>query len=108
MLAAKRKVTLFVKIIEMDPIPIPKRSQRKTPKQKAEYIMREMALTSRVRHILMTWGKKEKVVSIPAARPRDSMSVGILFSFLSLIHNFEPSAHNEANFATPSLITSKE
>ena len=90
MLAAKRKVTLFVKIIEMDPIPIPKRSQRKTPKQKAEYIMREMALTSRVRHILMTWGKKEKVVSIPAARPRDSMSVGILFSFLYFLpFNFQ-------------------
>jgi hypothetical protein len=54
MLAAKRKVTPFVKIIEMDPSAIPKRNQRKTPKQKVEYITREMARTSRVRHILMT------------------------------------------------------
>jgi hypothetical protein len=87
MLAAKRRVIPFVKIREMDPIAIPKRSQRKTPKQKAAYIMREMALTSRVRHIFMTCGKKEKVVSVPATSPRDSVSMGILSSFITLTHN---------------------
>lgn len=87
MLAVRKKLTLFVKIMEVDPITIPKRNQRKTPKQKVEYIIREMALTSRVRHILMTWGKKEKVVSIPAARPRHSMSMGMVFFLSSFINS---------------------
>src|SRR3989338_5578491 len=78
MLVAKRSVIAFVRTREIDPITIPKTSHRKTPEQKAEYMTREMALTSRVRKILMAWGKKEKVVSVPATRPKHSRSVNII------------------------------
>ena len=76
----------MVKASEMDPIERANTSHKKTPIQKAEYIIREMELTSRVRHILMTCGKKEKVVSVPATSPKHSNNDSILcFPFAKLL-----------------------